>query len=334
MISELAVAPMMDWTHRHFRAFIRTMTKHTLLYTEMITTGALIHGDRHRFLEYSDSEHPLAIQLGGSCPHELALCARMAEDYGYDEVNLNVGCPSSRVQKGKIGACLMAEPELVAECIASIKATVSIPVSIKTRIGIDDLDSYEHLVRFIELTQAAGCGHYIIHARKAWLTGLSPKENRDIPPLRYDVVRQVKQDFPHLTIGINGGINNLLDARAHLDSGLDGVMIGRAACSDPYIFAFADSVIYGDKTQPLSRDQIIHAYLPYIEAELHRGTRFQCLVRHLLNLYLNVPGARTWRSHLSSNAHLPGVGVGLILEALEKMKCHEIVIQPRVETVS
>jgi tRNA-dihydrouridine synthase A len=314
---------MMDWTDKHFRYFLRIMTRHTVLYTEMITTGALIHGDRERFLAYHASEHPVALQLGGSNPVDLALCAKMAEAHGYDEVNLNVGCPSATVQQGKIGACLMAEPALVAECIASMKAAVRIPVTLKTRIGIDDLDSYAHLHHFISLNQAAGCEHFILHARKAWLTGLSPKQNRDVPPLRYEVVRQIKQDFPQLTIAINGGISDFEQANIHLDSGLDGVMIGRAAYQNPYLFAFADQQIFDEKHPPLLREAIIQAYIPYIQDQLARGARMQTFVRFLVNLYLGVPGARIWRQHISTNAHHAGANEQLLIEALDLMKAYQ-----------
>jgi tRNA-dihydrouridine synthase A len=230
---------MLDWTDRHYRYFARLITRHTLLYTEMVTTGALIHGERDRFLRFDPAEHPLALQLGGSDPDEMATCARMGADWGYDEININVGCPSDRVQSGRFGACLMAEPGLVADCVAAMKAVVEVPVTVKSRIGIDDLDSYELLAAFTDSVATAGCDVLIVHARKAWLKGLSPKENRDVPPLRYDVVERLKRDFPALTMVVNGGITTLQQAKAHLQT-LDGVMIGREAYQNPWMLAEAD----------------------------------------------------------------------------------------------
>jgi tRNA-dihydrouridine synthase A len=305
---------MMDYTDRFERYFLRLITRHTLLYTEMITTGALIHGDRQRFLEFDPSEHPLAIQLGGSKPGELATCARLAQEAGYDEVNLNVGCPSDRVQQGKIGACLMAEPSLVAQCVAAMKAAVTIPVTVKTRIGIDDNDSYEALCRFIEAQNAAGCDHFIVHARKAWLEGLSPKENREIPPLRYEVVRQLKRDFPRQGFTINGGIKSM-DQASELLQELDGVMIGREAYSNPWILAQADRRLYGDDHPIPTRRQLLERYLPFVETQLERGVPLKRITRHILGLFHGCPGARKWRRLLSERSHLPGAQAGLILQA-------------------
>ncbi|KFI21336.1 tRNA-dihydrouridine synthase A [Nitrosococcus oceani] len=317
---KISVAPMMEWTDRHCRYFLRLISHRALLYTEMVTAGALIHGNRARFLAYHKSEHPLALQLGGSHPEELALCAQMAEDYGFDEVNLNVGCPSNRVQSGRFGACLMAEPELVAECVAAMAQTTQIPVTVKTRIGIDEQDSYEALGHFISTVTQAGCRTFIIHARKAWLQGLSPKENREKPPLRYDVVRAIKQDFPQLTVIINGGITTLEEISEHLEL-LDGVMIGRAAYHNPYLLAQVDRNFYGDFHPFLTRHEIIEAFLPYVAEQLVQGVYLNHMTRHILGLFQGQPGARAWRRHLSENAHRPGAGIEIIREALRQMPC-------------
>ena len=305
---------MLDWTDRHFRYFARLISRHTLLYTEMVATGALIHGDRYRFLHFDPAEHPLALQLGGSEPTQLARCARMGADWGYDEINLNLGCPSDRVQSGRFGACLMAEPALVAECVAAMKAAVAIPVTVKSRIGIDHLDSYEALARFVEQLGAAGCDAFVVHARKAWLQGLSPKENREIPPLRYDRVRRLKRDFPQYPIIVNGGIGSLGEAQAHLRR-LDGVMIGRAAYENPWILARADQDIFGMPERAPTRREVLEALLPYVERELAAGTPLKRITRHLLGLFQGEPGARAWRRQLSEQAHRPGVGPELILHA-------------------
>ncbi|RLJ21488.1 tRNA dihydrouridine(20/20a) synthase DusA [bacterium endosymbiont of Escarpia laminata] len=311
---KLSIAPMMDYTDRFQRYFMRLITHHALLYTEMITTGALLHGDAARFLEHDDSEHPVAIQLGGSEPKDLAVAAQIAEEAGYDEVNLNVGCPSDRVQNGKIGACLMGHPQLVAECVLSMKEAVSIPVTVKTRIGIDNNDSYEALCNFVALQIGAGCDHFIIHARKAWLQGLSPKENRNIPPLRYDVVKQLKQDFPAMGFSINGGIRTLSETEMLLRD-LDGVMIGREAYHNPWILAQADHRLYGD-TRPLaSRHQVLESFLPFVELQCQKGIPLKRITRHILGLFHGCPGARAWRRHLSEHAHNPGAGPELIQQA-------------------
>ena len=259
-----SVAPMLDWTDRHCRYFHRLLSKHALLYTEMVTTGALIHGDKHRFLQFNASENPVAFQLGGSNPKDLAVCAKMVEEYGYDEINLNVGCPSDRVQNGSFGACLMAEPALVAECIAAMSQVVSIPVTVKSRIGIDDKDSYEELVQFIGTIADTGCKTFIVHARKAWLKGLSPKQNREVPPLDYERVYQLKRDFPGLEIIINGGITTLEQAALMLDQ-VDGVMVGREAYQNPYILAGVDNLLYGDIKEKVSRQEIVKTLIPYIQ---------------------------------------------------------------------
>lgn len=308
-------APMLDWTDKHCRYFHRLISKHAFLYTEMVTTGALIHGGHHRFLHFNAAEHPVALQLGGSNPRELAICAKMAEDYGYDEVNLNVGCPSDRVQNGRFGACLMAEPELVADCVAAMGWAVSIPVTVKSRIGIDDRDSYPELVHFVLTVANAGCKTFIIHARKAWLSGLSPKQNRDVPPLRYDVVYQIKQDLPQLEIILNGGITTLGQAEDIL-SHVDGVMVGREAYHNPYLLAEVDRRFFGEPKEPLSREMIINMLIPYVQAQLDSGVRLNSISRHILGLFHGEPGARGWRRHLSENACKPGADISVILDAL------------------
>lgn len=311
----LSVAPMMDWTDRDCRYMLRLISQHSLLYTEMVTTGALIHGDRARFLAHDQREYPLALQLGGSEPDELAQCAKMGEDAGYDEINLNVGCPSDRVQSGRFGACLMAEPALVAEGVAAMQAAVSIPVTVKTRLGIDEYDSYEFLTDFIDKVSAAGCEIFILHARNAWLKGLSPKENRDVPPLNYERVYQIKKDYPHLHVDINGGIHTLDEVSQHLEH-VDGVMMGRAVYHNPYLLAEADEKIFGQTQPVLSRHEVIETMLPYIEQRMQQGRPLKSITRHLLGLFQGVPGARRWRRHLSENAHLPGAGIETLQKAL------------------
>jgi len=310
----LSVAPMLDWTDRHCRYFLRLITRRTLLYTEMVTTGALIHGDQERHLGFDPAEHPLALQLGGSSPADLAACARMAADRGYDEVNLNVGCPSDRVQNGRFGACLMAEPILVAECVAAMKEAVAVPVTVKTRIGIDHRDSYEDLTGFVAAVTAAGCDALIVHARKAWLQGLSPRENREVPPLRYDVVERLKNDFPALPIAINGGVTTLAQAGALLTR-LDGVMIGREAYQNPWVLAGADRVIFGDSNPSPSSHGVLEAYIAYVEQNLSAGIPLNAMTRHILGLFQGRPGARAWRRHLSESAHLPGAGIEVLRAA-------------------
>jgi tRNA-dihydrouridine synthase A len=311
---KLSIAPMLDWTDRHYRYFARLISRHTLLYTEMVTTGALIHGDRERFLAFDPSEHPLALQLGGSDPKALAECSLMAQERGFDEVNLNVGCPSDRVQSGRFGACLMLDPDLVAECVHAMGEAVSIPVTVKHRIGIDQDESYETLHRFVSSASAAGCRTFIVHARNAWLQGLSPKENRDIPPLRYEVVHRLKQDFPALEIIINGGIKSLQVAEQQLQL-LDGVMIGREAYQHPWILAEVDRRLYGDDHPIPSRHQIIEQLMPYVHREYALGTPISRITRHILGLFQGCPGAKAWRRHISENAHRKGATPKLILEA-------------------
>jgi tRNA-dihydrouridine synthase A len=317
----LSIAPMLDWTDRHFRYFARLMTRRTLLYTEMVTTGALLHGDRERFLRHDPAEHPLALQLGGSDPAEMAACARMGADWGYDEVNINVGCPSDRVQNGRFGACLMAEPGVVADCVAAMKAVVYVPITVKTRIGIDERDSYEELAAFTDTVLSAGCDLLIVHARKAWLKGLSPKENRDVPPLRYDVVERLKGDFPALPMVINGGITTLVQAKAMLAT-FDGVMIGREAYQNPWMLAEADTLIFGESPKPRSPEAVLDALFPYIERRLAEGVPLNAMTRHLLGLFQGRPGAKAWRRTLSEQAHQPGAGIEVVRQAAAKVLSH------------
>lgn len=311
------VAPMLDWTDRHCRYFHRLLSKNALLYTEMVTTGALIHGNSQRFLQFNPEEHPVALQLGGSNPHDLAICTKMAEDFGYDEVNLNVGCPSDRVQNGKFGACLMAEPKLVADCVSAMQANVQIPVTIKSRIGIDDHDSYEELMRFVDIVSQAGCNTFIVHARKAWLQGLSPKENREVPPLRYDVVFQLKKDFPQLEIIINGGITTLSQSVELLEH-VDGVMLGREVYQNPYLLAEVDSLLFDDNLPIPSREQVILTLLTYIDMQLQNpNMRLNSVSRHVLGLFHGEYGARLWRRFLSENACKSDASEQVLLNALK-----------------
>ena len=310
---------MLDWTDRHCRYFHRLLTKQAVLYTEMVTTGALLHGDIDRHLRFNAQEHPLALQLGGSDPHDLTACARLAEDYGYDEVNINVGCPSERVQKGAFGACLMAEPELIGECVNAMQAAVNIPVTVKNRIGIDDQDDYEGLHRFISTVAQAGCKTFIIHARKAWLKGLSPKENREIPPLRYELVYQIKQEFPQLEILINGGITTLEQCQMHLQH-VDGVMVGREAYHNPWVLAQVDAQLYGTSTAVDDRKAIVEAFLPYVQQQLEQGVPLGHMTRHILGIFQGMAGARAWRRHISENAHKAGAGVALLREAMQMVR--------------
>jgi tRNA-dihydrouridine synthase A len=309
----LCVAPMMDWTDRHCRFFHRLLSPHALLYTEMVTAPAVLHGDRARLLGFDPAEHPVALQLGGSEPNELAAAARVGESQGYDEVNLNVGCPSDRVQSGRFGACLMREPALVADCIAAMRAAVSIPVTVKCRLGVDEQDEYEDLERFVETVRATGCNVFVVHARKAWLEGLSPKENRDIPPLNYARVYHLKRDFPELTIIINGGIAAVADVHEHLQH-VDGVMLGRTAYHEPYRLAEIEHEIFG--TPLPDRDAVLAALKPYVDAHLARGDRLQHITRHILGLYQGLPGARAFRRLLSERAHHADAGYEVILAAI------------------
>lgn len=309
----VSVAPMMGWTDRHDRYFLRLISPNALLYTVMITTGALIYGKKFEVLEYNPEEHPVALQLGGSDPKELAECAKLAEKYGYDEVNLNCGCPSERVQKGAFGACLMGEPALVADCIDAMKQATSIPVTVKSRIGIDNQDSYGFLLDFVGKIAEKGCDTFIIHARKALLNGLSPAENRTVPPLIYDRAYQIKKDFPHLNIILNGGIKtveSVQDALKHCD----GVMIGREAYTNPYFLADIERAIFNN-TDIKTRHEVIDALLPYIDRSLQNGAALKDITRHILGLYQGLPGARKWRQVLSSEAYKPAANSNTVITA-------------------
>jgi tRNA-dihydrouridine synthase A len=305
---------MMDWSDHHCRYFWRLLTRQALLYTEMVTTGALIHGDRERFLHFNTEEHPVALQLGGSDPADLARCARWAQDWGYDEVNLNCGCPSDRVQSGMFGACLMGQPQLVADCVAAMVDACDIPVTVKHRIGIDHMESYGELANFIGTVASAGCKVFIVHARKAWLQGLSPKENREIPPLNYPWVYSLKADFPELTIVINGGIRDLDECEGHLGQ-VDGVMLGREAYQNPWLLADVDRRLFGMDNPAACRDDVLVALLPYAERQLAAGARLNHVTRHVLGLYQGVPGARKFRRHLSENAYREGAATEVLEQA-------------------
>ena len=309
----ISVAPMMDWTDRHCRYFHRLLSPRARLYTEMVTSAALVRGKQLRLLEHSQQEHPVALQLGGSDPRELAQAARFGAEAGYDEINLNVGCPSDRVQSGRFGACLMREPALVGDCMKAMRDAVSVPVTVKCRIGVDDQDDYAGLQHFTETMLEAGVEILVVHARKAWLQGLSPKENREIPPLDYERVYRLKREFPELVVVINGGIKTVAEVQAHLAQ-LDGVMLGRAAYHDPYLLAQIEAALHGE---PLpQRDDVLRRLQPYVEAELARGTALKHISRHLLGLYQGEPGARGFRRTISEGAHLPGAGWDLIERAL------------------
>jgi len=315
----LSVAPMMDWTDRHCRLFHRQITRHTWLYTEMVTTGALLFGNVKRHLDYSDEEHPIALQLGGSDPADLAASAKLGEQWGYDEINLNCGCPSERVQKGAFGACLMAEPKLVADCVKAMCDAVSIDVTVKHRIGIDAITSYDFVRDFVGTVAAAGSKTFIVHARNAILKGLSPKENREIPPLRYEIVYQLKRDFPDLEIIINGGITTQQEIDEHLLH-VDGVMLGREAYHNPYLMADFDARYYGDETEIKTRQQIIHAMLPYITAQLKNEVRINNITRHMLGLMTGMPGARAYRRQLSDAKQLALHGPAVFEQAIAAMQ--------------
>jgi tRNA-dihydrouridine synthase A len=305
------VAPMMEWTDRHCRYFLRLISRRTFLYTEMVTAEAVLYGNRERVLGFSPKEHPVGLQLGGSDPEKLAAAARIGADYGYDEIDLNIGCPSDRVQSGRFGACLMAEPTLVAACVAAMADASALPVTVKCRIGIDDQDAEESLDRFIDRVAEAGCNTFIVHARKAWLKGLSPKENRDVPPLDYGRVVRLKQRLPDLEIVLNGGIESFTGALSHLP-GFDGVMLGRAAYADPYLLAEVDRALFGAKETPPSRLEVLDRFLPYVEAQLAQGARLKQLSRHILGLFHGQPRARAFRRHLAENAHPEGAGIEVL----------------------
>lgn len=309
----------MDCTDRFERVLLRLISRRAWLYTEMVTTGALIHGDRDRFLRFDPLEHPVALQLGGSDPAELAACAAMAAERGYDEVNLNVGCPSDRVQSGRFGACLMAEPALVADCVAAMRAAAPVPVTVKCRIGIDGQDPETALPRFVETVAAAGCRTFIVHARKAWLSGLSPKQNRDVPPLDYPLVHALKAAHPELEIVINGGFDDIPAAAAQL-AHVDGVMVGREAYRNPYCLSAVDRLFYGDDRPPRSRGEVLADFLPHLAGWMREGVPLKHVSRHLVGLYQGLPGARAWRRAIAEQAHLPGAGIEVLEEAALRVR--------------
>lgn len=313
------VAPMMDWTDRHCRVFHRLLTRRARLYTEMVTTGAVIHGDRARLLGFDASEHPVALQLGGSNPVDLAAAAKIGEDFGYDEINLNVGCPSDRVKEGRFGACLMAEPDLVADGVAAMRRAVRIPVTVKCRIGIDDQDPEVALDRLVRAVVAAGADMLIVHARKAWLNGLSPKENRDIPPLDYDRVYRLKAAIPDVPIVINGGIGTIEEAKRHLEH-VDGIMLGRAAYQDPWRLLAVDRDIFGEASPHDDMIAVLEAMMPYIAEQLARGTRLHAITRHFVGAFHGIPGARAFRRHLSVHGVKSDAGVGVLCDALDLVR--------------
>ncbi len=314
---KLCIAPMMEWTDRHYRYLVRLMTKNARLYTEMVTSGALIHGDRERFLKFNNCEHPIALQLGGSEPAEMAQSAYWGEREGYDEININVGCPSDRVQAGRFGVCLMREPKQVANCIHAMREQVDIPVTVKCRIGVDNDDSYGFLIQFVDAIVEAGCETLIVHARKAWLKGLNPKQNREIPALDYQRVYTLKKDYPSLNIIINGGIDSIEQMKNHLQY-VDGVMIGRQAYKHPELLLKIDKEIYqSTDVGNASMDDIVLQYANYIERNMQLGTPLKSMTKHILNVYQGIPGAKLWRRHLSENMHKPGAGIDLIHQGLK-----------------
>ncbi len=310
---------MMDWTDRHCRYLLRLIFPEALLYTEMVTTGALLYGDKARFLQYSAEEHPLALQLGGNEPQAMADCAQLAEQWGYDEVNINVGCPSDRVQSGAFGACLMAQPDTVAACVAAMREAVTIPVTVKTRIGIDDCDDYDYLYNFVTTVAQAGCNTFIVHARKAWLQGLSPKENREIPPLQYASVYRLKQELPHLTVVINGGIKTSSQLLSQLDH-VDGVMVGREAYQNPFALQDVRSKVFAVEPAALPRRaEIVQTYMQYVQQQLDQGVYLKHMSRHMLGLFQGIPGAARWRRYISEHAYQAGAGVEVLATALAQV---------------
>lgn len=311
--NRFSIAPMLDWTDQYCRYFHRLMSQNTLLYSEMVTTGAILYG-KGDYLQKDAAEHPVSLQLGGSAPLDLAQAAKAGAERGFDEINLNVGCPSDRVQNGRFGACLMAEGALVGDAVKAMKDASGLPVTVKTRIGIDELDSYEFLCDFVEKVKAQGCDTFIVHARKAWLSGLSPKQNRDVPPLDYERVYQLKRDFPELTIAINGGIKTLSDCETHLQH-LDGVMLGREVYANPYILSTVDQQLFGCDKVALTRFEVLEKMYPYIESQLSQGVHLNRVARHMLGLFQGLPGARAWRRHLSENGHIPGSGIEVMQKA-------------------
>ncbi|WP_347567034.1 tRNA dihydrouridine(20/20a) synthase DusA [Caulobacter sp. CCUG 60055] len=314
-----SIAPMMDWTDRHCRALHRVLSRRALLYTEMVTTGAVLHGDRERLLGYDPCEHPVALQLGGSEPADLAAAARIGQDYGYDEINLNVGCPSDRVQSGRFGACLMREPALVADCMAAILDAVEVPATVKCRIGVDDQDPEQSLFELVDRCAEAGVSTFVVHARKAWLKGLSPKENRDVPPLDYPLVYRLKRERPELTIAINGGVPSVDAALEHLRH-VDGVMLGRAAYHEAGLLGEVDRRVFGEAVDDVDPHAAVEAYLPYVRAQLAKGVHLAAMTRHMLGLFHGVPGARAWRRILTVEGVKPGAGVEVIERALEAVR--------------
>lgn len=333
-----STAPMLDWSDKHCRYFWRTMTKKSKLYTEMVTTGAIIYGKKDYLAFNFDEEHPIALQLGGADPADLAVCAKKAVTYGYDEINLNVGCPSDRVQNGGFGASLMLDPKLVSDCVYSMREAVDVPITVKCRIGVDDHDSYDFLCSFIDLISKSGCSHFIIHARKAWLDGLSPKENREIPPLKYETVYNIKKDFPSLRISINGGVKTLDEVCEHLKN-VDGVMVGRKVYEEPYdILPLVDEKIYKVSSQMITREEIFEKMIRYCEQQLKLGVKLSNITRHILGLYAGIPGARTYRRILSKEAVLPNAGLDCLKKALQTVlqaqkdfEEHELEYQRKLE---
>jgi tRNA-dihydrouridine synthase A len=315
-----SVAPMMDWTDRHCRSLHRVLSSRALLYSEMVTSGAVVHGDREKLLGFDAGQHPVALQLGGSDPAELAQAARIGEDWGYDEINLNVGCPSDRVQSGRFGACLMREPDLVAECMAAIKAAVKVPATVKCRIGVDDQDPEESLFTLVDRSAAAGIDTFIVHARKAWLQGLSPKENRDIPPLDYDLVYRLKRERPNLTIAINGGVPSVDAALEHLANGVDGVMLGRAAYHEAGLLGEVDRRVFGMDVADVDSFEAVERYRPYLARELAAGTHLAAMTRHMLGLFHGLPGARAWRRILTVEGVKAGAGLDVVDRALDAVR--------------
>jgi tRNA-dihydrouridine synthase A len=313
MIDKVSIAPMMEWTDRHCRYFLRLISPHARLYTEMVTAQAVLHGDRERLLGFDAAEHPVALQLGGSDPDALARAATIGAGFGYDEINLNIGCPSDRVQSGRFGACLMEEPPLVRDCVAAMRAAVTIPVTVKCRIGIDAHDDYGFLRDFVATVAESGCSVFVVHARKALLAGLSPRENREVPPLRYGYVYRLKEEFPQLAVVVNGGVRRLPGVHEHL-ARVDGVMIGREAYHNPYFLAEVEAALYG--TKPPRREDVIARFLPYVEARLAEGVRLPAITRHVLGLYTGQPGARRWRRRLSEEASRPGAGAELLRDSM------------------
>jgi len=314
-----SVAPMMDCTDRHYRYLARLISRRTLLYTEMLTTGAVIFGDAEKLLGFHPAEHPLALQIGGSEPADMGRCARIAERWGFDEININVGCPSGRVQAGAFGACLMKRPDLVADCVKAMRDAAGLPVTVKHRIGVDEHDSVDALKHFVGTVSGAGCDTFIVHARKAWLKGLSPKQNREVPPLHYPTVHGIKQSFPDLNVVINGGFDDLASAREQLQW-VDGVMLGRAAYANPYLLAGVDELFYGAASLPARRSQVLDAYMRYCAAQLRQGVALSRLTRHIVGLYQGCRGARAWRRYLSENAHQAGAGLEVIENAAGRIQ--------------